>query len=135
MLLLHTQCTKSIKETCRQYFVISKPRGSSALICLSSKEDIHIFIQSKIFYMFTQYILVRSAVETSSTRTGGFSLLFFIFLLFMFHASFYMVPVPHSVRALVNYFQRSLCSSLSIKKQSLFLFYLFFSFSLVIVFL
>lgn len=84
--------------------------------------------------MFVQYILMRNAVETSSARTGVFYF-FTSYFSFMFHASFLVVPVQHSVRALVNYFQRSLCSSLSIKRWSLFLFYLFFSFSLVIVFL
>lgn len=56
MLLFKAQCTKSIKNVCRQYFVIHKRCGSRALICLSSKEDLHIFIQSKIFYMFVPHI-------------------------------------------------------------------------------
>lgn len=60
---LQRKCTKSIRNVCRQYFVIRERCRSRALICLSSKEDLHIFIQSKIFICLCGTFQVGSAMH------------------------------------------------------------------------
>lgn len=88
MLLFKAQCTKSIKNVCRQYFVTHKCCGSRALICLSSKEDLHIFIQSKIFYMFVPHIPCWKC----NAWTGMFHLSTSCLFFFHAHASFMRYP-------------------------------------------
>lgn len=71
---LQRKCTKSIRNVCRQYFVIRERCRSRALICLSSKEDLHIFIQSKIFICLCA---ARSKLEVQCMN-GHVSLFYFM---------------------------------------------------------